>query len=163
MRASDVGMQDDGSVIVFNNTQDETRRVTVRDENNGTLPNYTSPLSYTQLIEVVPGNDLIIVANSVSFTRMDAFGSQRGAIEAVDGTPLALVVRTDGAFAYLAVYNQQSGDSTIYQISTEPNDNALILDEQVLLGCQAVDLAAATDGRVFAACVNANLVRVVSF
>ncbi len=160
---NDVGMTASGDFTYLPQISSQTNAIRVLEVSGGSQPDIYSPVSSASWLKVA-SNGVLLVANNLTYGRMSHSGEQFPTNTAVDyGLIKTVITRADGASFFIGTFHAGDGNSRVYEISSDAAVSAPTLSSQDLSGCTLSALAAAADGRVFAACQNTNTVHVLEF
>lgn len=152
--------------LQINNQNGAIRRL---DGEGGALTEIYSVIAQARFICAPPVNSgslnrPILVASNQQFLRLAEDGVSFGSVETVTaGLNQALTAKADGSAFFLGSYDATQSKSWITQVSSDPSSAQASLGEQQVDGCDLSALAAASDGRVFAACRDSDRVDILHF
>lgn len=166
---SGVAMSPTGNFYMTNDLN-ATGNISWRNKTDSAQQDYVALTINNQRIAYAdrptPDVDVLVIASNSAYSRMQASnGSVIGTQVNIGSgaTVQGLVTQPGGEFVYLCRYLPVSNSSVIDQIATDPAIASPTTESRTLAACNASDLVAAADGRVFVACANGNRVEVLEF
>lgn len=166
---SDLAVNANGDLIFLLQINSQSNAIRRFDNLGGSLADIYAIIAQARFIATAKVNSAnlnhpLLVASNQQYMRIAEDGVSIGSVETISsGIITSLVSKADGSAFFLSAADLNMSTSWIYQISSDPLEATALVSKQEVPACQISALAAAADGRVFAACSDTNHIYVKNF